>query len=61
MSGYVGGVNMGEDGEVGGVYKVDRVRMKVVEKVRVGYEGDELGVVDGKVYVGKSGGYGNGK
>lgn len=50
---------MRQDAEVGAVYKVDTLTMKVVDKVTVGYQPDELAVVHGKLYVANSGGYRN--
>lgn len=57
VSAYVAPVNMRQDAEVGAVYKVDTLTMKVVDKVTVGYQPDELAVVHGKLYVANSGGY----
>lgn len=59
VSAYVAPVNMRQDAEVGAVYKVDTLTMKVVDKVTVGYQPDELAVVHGKLYVANSGGYRN--
>ena len=59
VSAYVAPVNMRQDAEVGAVYKVDTLTMKVVDKVMVGYQPDELAVVHGKLYVANSGGYRN--
>lgn len=38
VSAYVAPVNMRQDAEVGAVYKVDTLTMKVVDKVTVGYQ-----------------------
>lgn len=59
VSAYVAPVNMRQNAEVGAVYKVDTLTMKVVDKVTVGYQPDELAVVHGKLYVANSGGYRN--
>lgn len=59
VSAYVAPVSMRQDAEVGAVYKVDTLAMKVVDKVTVGYQPDELAVVHGKLYVANSGGYRN--
>ena len=55
VSSYVGEINA--ESVVGGVYKVDTTTLQVVGKVNVGYQPDELAVVDGKLYVANSGGY----
>ena len=55
VSAYVGEMN-GES-VLGGVYKVDTTTLKVVDKVTVGYQPDELVVSGGKLYVANSGGY----
>ncbi len=55
VSSYVGEVN--SESVLGGVYKVDTTTLKVVGKVTVGYQPDELVVSQGKLYVANSGGY----
>lgn len=57
VSAYVAPVAMRLDAEVGAVYKVDTLSLKVVDKVTVGYQPEELAVVGGKLYVANSGGY----
>lgn len=57
VSAYVAPVAIRPDAEVGAVYKVDTLSLKVVDKVTVGYQPEELAVVGGKLYVANSGGY----
>lgn len=59
VSAYVAPVAMNPDAEVGAVYKVDTLSLKVVDRVAVGYQPDELAVQNGKLYVANSGGYRN--
>lgn len=42
---------------LGAVYKIDTLSLKVVEHVDVGYQPEEMAIVDGKLYVANSGGY----
>ena len=56
VSAYVAPVAIRPDAEVGAVYKVDTLSLKVVDKVTVGYQPEELAVVGGKLYVANSGG-----
>ena len=55
VSAYVGEIN--KESVAGGVYRVDTTTLKVVDKVTVGYQPEELAVVNGKLYVANSGGY----
>ena len=57
VSSYVGPVSGGKDMPQGEVYKIDTLTLQVVDKVAVGYQPEELAVVDGKLYVANSGGY----
>lgn len=41
----------------GAVYRIDTLSLKVVDHVEVGYQPEEMAVVDGKLYVANSGGY----
>lgn len=43
--------------QIGFVAKVDTETLKVVDKCLVGFQPDELEIVDGKIYVANSGGY----
>lgn len=42
---------------LGAVYKIDTLSLKVVDHVDVGYQPEEMAIVDGKLYVANSGGY----
>lgn len=57
VSAYVAPVSIRPDAEVGAVYKVDTLTLQVVDKVTVGYQPEELAVVDHRLYVANSGGY----
>ena len=57
VSSYVGPVGVGQDMPYGEVYKIDTLTLQVVDKVTVGYQPEELTVVNGKLYVANSGGY----
>lgn len=57
VSAYVAPVAVRPDAEVGAVYKVDTLTMQVVDKILVGYQPDELTILNGKLYVANSGGY----
>ena len=57
VSSYVGPVGVGQDMPYGEVYKIDTLTLQVVDKVTVGYQPEELTVLDGKLYVANSGGY----
>ena len=55
VSSYVGPV--AGKSVLGSVYKVDTLTLQVVGQVAVGYQPDELAIVDGTLYVANSGGY----
>lgn len=57
VSAYVAPVAIRPDAEVGAVYKVDTLTLKVVDKIPVGYQPEEMAVLNGKLYVANSGGY----
>ena len=57
VSSYVGPVNVSQDAPLGEVYKIDTMTMKTVAKVTVGYQPEEMAVIDDKLYVANSGGY----
>ena len=56
VSSFAGPV-MGDESQVGVVYKVDTLSLKIVDRVEVGYQPEEMAIVDGKLYVANSGGY----
>ena len=55
VSSYVGPV--GGSSVLGSVYKIDTLTLSVVGQTTVGYQPEEMAVVDGKLYVANSGGY----
>ena len=57
VSSYVGPVKLDQDVPLGMVYKVDTVDFKKKDSVVVGYQPEELCIVDNKLYVANSGGY----
>jgi lipoprotein len=57
VSSYVGPVKLDQDAPLGMVYKVDTVDLKKKDSVVVGYQPEELCIVDNKLYVANSGGY----
>ncbi len=57
VSSYVGSVKLDKDAPLGMVYKVDTVDFKKKDSVVVGYQPEELCIVDNKLYVANSGGY----
>ena len=42
---------------LGAVYKIDTLSLKIVDHVDVGYQPEEMAIVDSKLYVANSGGY----
>ena len=57
VSSYVGPVKLDKDAPLGMVYKVDTVDFKKKDSVVVGYQPEELCIVENKLYVANSGGY----
>lgn len=57
VSSYVGPVKLDQDAPLGMVYKVDTVDFKKKDSVVVGYQPEELCIVENKLYVANSGGY----
>ena len=57
VSSYAGPVQVAENCPLGRVYKVDTLTMQKVDSVGVGYQPEEMAIVDGKLYVANSGGY----
>ena len=57
VSSYAGPVQVAENCPLGRVYKVDTLTMQKVDSVVVGYQPEEMTIVDGKLYVANSGGY----
>lgn len=57
VSSYVGPVLIDPEAPKGAVYKVDTLTLRVKDKVTVGYQPEEMDVVDDYMYVANSGGY----
>lgn len=57
VSSYAGPVQVAENCPLGRVYKVDTLTFQKVDSVVVGYQPEEMAIVDGKLYVANSGGY----
>ena len=57
VSSFAGPVQLGGESQLGCVCKVDTATLEVVDKVTVGYQPEEMAVLDGKLYVANSGGY----
>lgn len=57
VSSYVGAVQPGSDATKGAVYKVDTLTLQIKDKVTVGYQPEEMEVIDNYLYVANSGGY----
>ena len=55
VSSYVGKV--GGSSVLGSVYKIDTLTLEIKGQVSVGYQPEEMAIVDGKLYVANSGGY----
>ena len=56
VSSYVG-LRLSQYDVLGSVYKVDTTSLSIVGRVDVGWQPEEMAVVDGKLYVANSGGY----
>ena len=57
VTSYVGPVSVNQDAPLGQVYKIDTLTLQTVAKVTVGYQPEEMAVIDDKLYVANSGGY----
>lgn len=57
VSSYAGPVQIDPNARLGYVAKVDTATLEVVAECTVGYQPEEMAVVDGKLYVANSGGY----
>ena len=57
VSSYAGPVNISQNAPIGRVYKIDTLTLQKVDSVLVGYQPEEMTVLDGKLYVANSGGY----
>ena len=57
VSSYVAGVLIDPNAPLGAVFKIDTASLQVVDKVTVGYQPEEMGVLGDYLYVANSGGY----
>lgn len=57
VSSYVGPVQIGPDAPKGMVYEFDVETLVITRRVTVGYQPEEMAIVDGNLYVANSGGY----
>ncbi|MDD2436663.1 MAG: YncE family protein [Massilibacteroides sp.] len=57
VSSYVAGVLIDPNAPLGAVYKVDTTTLKIIDKVTVGYQPEEMEVLGEYLYVANSGGY----
>lgn len=57
VSSYVGPVRIDPDAPKGAVYRVDTLSFAVTGKVTVGYQPEEMDIIDDYMYVANSGGY----
>ena len=57
VSSYVGPVQVDPNARPGAVYRVDTLSLSVTATVTVGYQPEEMEIVDGYLYVANSGGY----
>jgi len=57
VSSYVGPVQIDADAPKGAVYEVDTLSLEVTRQVTVGYQPEEMEIIDGYMYVANSGGY----
>ncbi len=57
ISSYVGPVHVDINSPKGAVYEVDTLSLAVTDRVTVGYQPEEMAIVDGYMYVANSGGY----
>lgn len=57
VTSYVGPVAIDPNAQKGAVFKVDLDNYKVVAQCKVGYQPDELTIIDNRAYVANSGGY----
>lgn len=57
VSSYVGAVYSTSTSPLGSVYKVDTLSLAKVDSCSVGYQPEEMAIIDDKLYVANSGGY----
>ena len=57
VSSYVGTVYASSNSPLGSVYKVDTLTLQKVDSCSVGYQPEEMAIIDNQLYVANSGGY----
>lgn len=57
VSSYIGPVQIDPQAPLGAVFEVDTASMKITRKVLVGYQPEEMEIIDELLYVANSGGY----
>ena len=57
ISSYVGPVSIDPNAQLGAVFEVDTATLEITRKVTVGYQPEELVILDEHIYVVNSGGY----
>ena len=57
VSSYVSPVQDDPKAPLGAIFKVDTASMKIVDRVDVGYQPEEMAISNGKIYIANSGGY----
>lgn len=57
VSSYVGSVYATSQSPLGSVYKVDTLSLQKVDSCAVGYQPEEMAIIDNRLYVANSGGY----
>lgn len=57
VSSYVGPVEISQNAPKGMVYEIDTLNLAVTRKVTVGYQPEEIAIIDNRLYVANSGGY----
>ncbi len=57
VSSYAGPVQISDNCPLGRVYKIDTLSLQKVDSVTVGYQPEEMAIIEEKLYVANSGGY----
>lgn len=57
VSSYVSPIQDDPKAPLGAVFKVDTVSLRIVDRVDVGYQPEEMAISNGKIYIANSGGY----
>ena len=57
VTSYVGAVGIDPNAQLGAVFEIDTATLQITRQVTVGYQPDELEIMDNYLYVANSGGY----